>query len=63
MLSPIQRPFLTEVRNAFNQWTSINQQIKFMNKKINGLGTLLCPMNTGDAEVFLGDRFINGDIS
>jgi hypothetical protein len=32
-------------------------------KKINGLGTLLCPMNTGETEVFLGDRFINGDIS
>ena len=32
-------------------------------KKINELGTLLCSVNTGEAEVFLGDRFINGDIS
>ena len=32
-------------------------------KKINGVGTLLCSVNTGEAEVFIGDRFINGDIS
>ena len=30
---PIQRPFLTEVRNAYNQLITINQEIKFMNNR------------------------------
>ena len=72
--TPNSAPIPNRGQERFNQWTSINLEIKFMTnrtkkdvhnrtKKINGLGTLLCSVNTGEAEVFLGNRFINGDIS
>jgi len=58
-------PNRRRLENAFDSMDKeqSGNQIYEHAKKINGLGTLLCSVNTGEAEVFLGDRFVNGDIS